>query len=356
MNEMQPIHVGIAGLGRAGWAMHRKEIEGSGGRFRIVAACDVIGERAARLSEAVGCAVRATVGELIADPAVELVDIATRSPDHVPHALAALEAGKNVFLEKPISLTKAGAERLRAAAGRSKGNLYIRHNRRFEPAFRHIQEIIASGILGWVYEIKLRRNGYQRRADWQTIIASGGGQLLNWGPHIVDHALMFLESPVADMWSDLKRIAAVGDAEDHLKIVLKGANGRVVDMEISGGSALREPEYIVSGAKGALRCEGNTIALRYIDPEAVLSEIAADNGTPPQEGGFGNREEVAWIEREIPVEPSDESDTTDIWRYLYEAIREGKPYPITLDQAVAVMEVIDRAKAGTPFRATATDV
>ena len=107
-----------------------------------------------------------------------------------------------------------------------------------------MQEIIRSGILGDVYEIRLARHGYQRRDDWQTIKEFGGGQLLNWGPHIVDHALRFLESPVATQFSDLKFIAAVGDAEDHLKIVLKGENGRFVDMEISGGVALGAPTIV----------------------------------------------------------------------------------------------------------------
>ena len=45
------------------------------------------------------------------------------------------------------------------------------------------------------------------------LIDCGGGQLNNWGPHIIDHALQFLDYKVAEVWSDLKRVAAVGDAE-----------------------------------------------------------------------------------------------------------------------------------------------
>ena len=99
------------------------------------------------------------------------------------------------------------AKALRALSATSRGNLYIRHNRRFEPGFQHVREIIDSGLLGEVFEIKLRRVGYSRRDDWQTIMEFGGGQLLNWGPHIVDHSLRLLGAPLKSLWSDLKQTA-----------------------------------------------------------------------------------------------------------------------------------------------------
>lgn len=70
-------------------------------------------------------------------------------------------------------------------------HLYLRHNRRVESGFEKVNEIIDSGVLGDVFSIKLTRNGYSRRCDWQTISEFGGGQLLNWGPHIVDHCRVF---------------------------------------------------------------------------------------------------------------------------------------------------------------------
>jgi len=279
---------------------------------------------------------------------VELVSVATISPDHTRHALLALKAGKYVFLEKPIALTYADAKKLATAAQRYPGKLFFRHNRRFESGFVHIQEIIASGILGEVYEIKLRRQGYQRRDDWQTLTKCGGGQLNNWGPHIIDHALQFLESPVQDQWSDLKRVAAVGDAEDHLKIVLTGKNGRIVDLEISGGTAISQPEYVIFGSKGALTCQGDTITMRYVDPKQKLIKIQAYAGNPSS-GGFANPEVLKWVEKTIPVAPKAACDVHHIWKGLYEAIRKGKPYPITIDEGVEVVRITEMAKCGTRF-------
>jgi hypothetical protein len=201
-----------------------------------------------------------------------------------------------------------------------------------------------------VHEVKLHRQSYQRRNDWQTIIACGGGQLNNWGPHIIDHALRFLESPVAHIWSDLKRIAAVGDAEDHLKIVLTGKNGRIVDLEISGGAAIPQPEYVIFGNKGALVCQGNDITLKYVDPKQKWQKIKAHASNPPLNGVFGSSEVLRWVEKKIPVVPKSEGDDTHIiWQALYNTIRKNKPFPITMDEAVEVVRVTDAVKKKTQF-------
>ncbi|MFD0672433.1 Gfo/Idh/MocA family protein [Cohnella sp. GCM10027633] len=340
----KPIRVGLAGLGRAGWGMHCEELAGKEHLFEIVAACDPIATRREKMKERYGCAVYETYEELLADPNVELVDITTRSSDHCAHGLSALAAGKHVFMEKPLSLNHEEALRLANAAERSAGELFVRHNRRFDEDFMHVREIIASGQLGDVYEVKLNRHNYQRRDDWQTIRAYGGGQLLNWGPHVVDQALRFLESPVDSVWSDLKRVAAAGDSEDHVKIVMKGENGRVVDLEISGGVGIPSPLYTVYGTRGSLTLTGNVIQVRALDPDVALSERVADPGTPGET--FGNAETLTWVDRSFPVAPS---GIVDIWEALHASVRGGAPFPISTDEAVEVMRVISAVKRGTAF-------
>ncbi len=345
------VRIGVVGIGRAGWNMHRKELAKLPRMFQIVAACDVQKDRCKQMANALGCRTYAKIDDLIADPEVEVVDICTKSPDHIDHAIRGLKAGKVVFLEKPIALSHAEAKKLKKAANRYGGQLYIRHNRRFEPAFCHVQEIVESGILGRIHTIKLCRGGYQRRDDWQTLIACGGGQLLNWGPHIIDHALHLLGAPVVDVWSHLDRVAAVGDAEDHLRIILKGANDCVADIQISGGTALGEPEYTIHGSRGSLIIQnGKTIKLRYVSPKQTFIRIRAKKSSPPNEAGFGNPEKLRWIEKEIPVKPKPKVETeTTLWKCLYKTLRDDAPFPITLDQALAVMDIVSKVKKGTRF-------
>jgi scyllo-inositol 2-dehydrogenase (NADP+) len=350
-----PIRIGLVGLGRAGMHGHLPELAGYADRFVVVAGYDPIPERLAELREKTGARGHESIDALVADPEVELVDVANRSVDHFTTVSRALDAGKMALVEKPMSVTLGDARRLverdRELGG---GRLFVRHNRRFDPDFVHLREIIASGVLGTVYEVKLRRHQFSRRNDWQTVREFGGGQLLNWGAHVVDHALQLLDGPVASVWSDIKRVAAAGDAEDHVHIILRGEplaggsgehelGGRIVDLEISGGVAIGEPVYQVYGTRGTLTGSPSEFTLKYLNPDVELTPREVDLA-PPQ--GYGSGETLDWVEQTLAVAPS--VDET-MWDGLYAAIREDGEYPITNEQALEVMRVIDQAHIGTAF-------
>lgn len=344
----KPIKVGVVGLGRIGMSVHRECLKARPDKFTVVAACDLIPERCERYKEEFGCRTYTDIEEMINDPEVEVVDIATRSCDHYKHSKMALLAGKSVLVEKPFCETFEQAEELVKLGSQPAGpRIFVRHNRRFETGFIKVNEIIDSGILGQVYEIKLTRNEYQRRNDWQTIKEFGGGQLLNWGPHIVDHSIYFCGGAYTEMFSDIKRIAAVGDAEDHIKLVFKGVNGRIVDMEISGGVAVNTPEYVIYGSKGSLISEGNNLKLKYLDPSVELEEIKPDPNTPGSGAAFGNGEVLLWKEETVFIDPNDKTDV--VWDYFFDAFRNNKPYPITSAQALETVRTIQNAKRGTVF-------
>ena len=344
-----PVRVGIAGLGRAGWGMHCPELDQYPELFKIVAVCDPDKDRRDMAVAKYHCSAYRRYEDLLADHAVELVDIATTTEDHVTHALAALATGKWTHLEKPMCRSYDEALVLRAAAIKSRNRLSIRQNRRFEPGFQQVREIIDSGLLGEVCDIKLRRGHYQRRDDWQTVKRCGGGQLLNWGSHIVDHALLFLDAPPVKIWSDLKRVAAVGDAEDYVHLLLRNAAGLTVDLEISGGRIITEPEYTVTGTRGGLTLSGNEpVKLRYLDPKQKLPRRRSSVRTPPH-GSFGTPESLKWIEETVPVDPKGPCGLTKTWEHLFASIRQNRPYPVTLDQAIEVMRVITLARKDTAF-------
>ncbi|MBR4960881.1 MAG: Gfo/Idh/MocA family oxidoreductase [Clostridia bacterium] len=342
----EPIKIGVVGLGRIGMSVHLNCLKARPDKYQVVAACDLIPERCEKYASVFGCRTYTDIADLIADPEVEVVDIATRSCDHYAHSKMALLAGKSVLVEKPFCRTYEEACELNRLGSQPSGpRIFVRHNRRFEEGFIKVNEIIDSGILGEVYEIRLTRNGYQRRNDWQTIKEFGGGQLLNWGPHIVDHALQFCGGKYESMFADIKRVAAVGDAEDHIKLVFKGVNHRVVDMEISGGVALSTPEYLIYGTRGSLIGDGRTLKWKYLDPDVPLAKIEADPSTPGG-GSFGNDEVLTWKEDSYTLG----GDKTDVvWDYFYDAYRNHKPYPITADQAAEVVRVLENAKIGTEF-------
>lgn len=336
----KPIKLGMIGIGRAGYGMHLEEMRDKG-LYEISAVCDLEEDRREKMKNEYGAKTYSRVEDIVEDPEIELIDIATRSCDHFNHAMTALQAGKTVLLEKPITMNYAQAKVLFDYAEKcGKNKLMIRHNRRFEAKFMEVNSLIADGTIGDVYYIKRAVTQYDRRRDWQTISQYGGGQLLNWGPHLIDQALRFCGGDYKRMNSYTRQIAAAGDCEDVVMASFEGVNGRIVEIEISGGVAIRQPEYIVYGTRGTLVDHGDTYSIKYLPKDYEFSPIKANPHTP---GGsnFAAGEKLPFIEEERTWQ---KNKLDHIWQYVYDTVREGKEYPIKSDEALAVMRVITEIK------------
>ncbi|MHB8995314.1 MAG: Gfo/Idh/MocA family protein [Armatimonadota bacterium] len=349
---MSPIRLGVWGLGRIG-SVHAKHFAAQTGTYEVVAGCDVEQPKVDGFVAEYGCAGYTTAGDLLADANVELVIIATRSLTHVADALQALAAGKFVLLEKPIAMSQGEIEQLRQADRDYPGKLFFLHNHRFEPAMQQVLGIARSGLLGDIIQVNLRRHHiFSRRADWQAYLRYGGGQLNNWGSHIIDHALQFIGGPVKDVWGNLKGVNTIADAETHVKVILTGENGIVVDLEISNNVALPGALCTVYGSQGSLVSEDDKhLRLRYLEPGFEFAEAAAGVDSPPLNGGHWSDTDLPWRDETRPVEPD-----TNMWvyveietaRHLYRALREGIPFPIANADALEVSRIIQVIKYQNP--------
>ncbi|MBR7127040.1 MAG: Gfo/Idh/MocA family oxidoreductase [Lentisphaeria bacterium] len=337
------IKIGLWGIGRSGWLGHLAEIDRFPEFFEVVAGCDLIKERSDKLVERYpGAKGYTDYKEFLADENIDLVSVATYSSVHVKHAEMVLEAGKYLFLEKPIGVNYAEALKLKELEAKYPNKIFIRHNRRFESAFNHLLEIMDSGILGEIYEVKLCRHRFQLRNDWQTIKACNGGQLNNWGPHLIDHAIILMQSPIKEIWSDLKNTVTLGDAEDHLKVIFRGENGRVIDLEISDCVRIASPVYAVYGSRGSLvSYNEKEFEISYLEPSESLPPKGAKSESPDWTSGYGGEIKLNYINKTIPVAPSNGAKMTDIYGRLYKAIKGIEKFPITLEQALEIVRVSD---------------
>jgi len=349
---MAAIKLGAWGLGRIGFT-HVKHFAAQTELYELVAGCDIEQPKVDKLVAEYGCTGYTDAEALLADTNVELVIIATRSLTHVANALQALDAGKCVLLEKPIAMSYGEIEKLRQAGRNNPGKLFFLHNHRFEPAMQQMFAIARSGILGDIAQVKLcRHHPFGRRADWQAILRYGGGQLSNWGSHIIDHAMQFIGGPVKDIWGNLKGINTIGDAESHVKILLTGENGIVVDLEISSNVALPGAFCTVYGSRGSMICpDEKQIQLRYLDPDFEFCEADAKTDSPPLSGGHWRDMDLPWRDETRKVE----SDV-NMWvhveietaQHLYRAVREGVPFPIANADALEVSRIIQVVKDQNP--------
>ncbi len=343
------IKVGIVGLGRAGIGMHSSELAEYPDRFAIAAACDHAKERLENLPERFkGAKLYTDYSEMLQDDNVELVSIATRHPEHVPMALQALEAGKYVNIDKPYALNNREMAQLAEADKKYPGRIFLRHNRRYEAPFQKAMKLIATGVLGEINTVKLYRSvGYCRRNDWMTMTEFGGGLFTNWGPHIIDQALQYLDSPVVALWANIRSIISIGDGDDHIKLLLKAANGRVADIEISGAHTLPGRELEIQGSRGTLiyPVDGR-IKMRYVDPEIEFKPLKPHPENPPMK--YGNFDEtLTFIEQFVEIPPIPMSE---IWKHVYDAIVNKVPYPITIENGIAVTDIMEKAFRKSNFK------
>lgn len=343
-----PIRVGVIGLGRIGWCHHSQAILQHGG-FTLAAVCDLEADRREEAKAASGCATYEHYTQLLADPQVELVIVATQSIDHEPMAIAASQAGKHVLVEKPSAQSAAGIRRMMAAAEAAGKRLTMHHNYRLNPEFLYVREVIASGILGEVIRIKRRQQGFGRRNDWQTLRKYGGGMTGNWGIHLVDQCLQLLGADVADVWGHVRQVFNPGDAEDDIKAVVRGTNGVVADIDMTSIVAAPEPSWVVVGSCGTLWFADGKAELRYFDPADLPPLPVNDLHLAPGRayGVQPGPDAVPWMCDSQEIKP--QGTYPSYMDNLYAALREDGPLLVEPASALKTYEVLDAIRLGSRF-------
>ena len=184
---MDRLRIGVIGLGWFG-EIHCDTIVGIP-NLELAALCTRTPDRLAELAQKfnVGKTYR-DYREMIADPDIDAVSIVTMWDQHTEPAIAALDAGKHVFLEKPMASTVADCQKIIAAAKRSKGILQIGHICRFKPRYRMAKQAIDAGRIGKIVAMSSRRN---IPAAWTPEILNKIGPIVGDAIHDTDLMLWF---------------------------------------------------------------------------------------------------------------------------------------------------------------------
>ncbi|KKC38044.1 hypothetical protein WH87_10515 [Devosia epidermidihirudinis] len=179
---MSQLRIGIIGLGWFG-EIHAETIIGIPS-LKLDALCTRNAERLAQQGEKFGVQkLYADYNDMLADPNIDAVSICTMWDQHTEPAIAALKAGKHVFLEKPIASTVEDARKIVAASKDSKGILFIGHIARFNPRFRMAKQAIDAGRIGKIVALSSRRN---IPAAWTPEILNKIGPIVGDAIHDTD--------------------------------------------------------------------------------------------------------------------------------------------------------------------------
>jgi predicted dehydrogenase len=345
MAKARPITTLIVGLGRIGWDFHLKAALANPG-FKVTGAVDALAQRRKEAEDLCGCRAFSTLEEALDADAAELAVICTRSADHAPHAIAAVKAGCHVLVEKPAAMNVREFDRMTAAAKKAGKVLTVHQSARAGKDLRFIREVMDSKILGKVFWIRYSTQTFFRRNDWQQLKKFGGGYLNNNGVHAVDSVLRLVDASVRDVWGDLKHTVTAGDADDWLKVVLRGENGRVIEVEQSYAFAFPCPKWIVAGTCGSMQITGDEARIKYFDPRKAPKIGVIESA--PAGRKYGNADVLPWEEKTVAVEPT--KPYPDFYESLYKAIRKGGKLLVTPESVRDTIWVLDEVRKSSMWK------
>ena len=343
------IGVGVIGFGLGTRVFHAPFVSAVPG-LRLHAIVERTGNEVAKAYPEV-LTVR-SVEQMLADPAVELVVVATPNGTHFAMAKQALEGGKHVVIDKPFAASSAEAEELVALA-KQKGLVVAPfHNRRWDGDFKTVKKLIEEGVLGRLVTVESHFDRYRpilREGTWKEAGGQANGLLFDLGPHLVDQAVALFGKPntiTASVRTDRDNTAI----EDAFDICL-AYDGLLYWCRSSMLACDNSPRFLLHGTAGSFKKHG-------LDPQEPV--ILSGTKVPPVgEGDWLHEDESAWgtltiapvladpgtvTKTQIRTEPGD-------YRDFYESVRDavtGKgKLAVSSDDGVLAIRLLELARVSS---------
>jgi myo-inositol 2-dehydrogenase/D-chiro-inositol 1-dehydrogenase len=253
--------VALIGCGRMG-SVHARNLARQP-RLEFAALADADGDRARKMAAELGTRV-ASEADILADPSIAGVIIATPTRQHLEGVRRALAAGKAVFCEKPLALDVADLEAVAPEFAAARPPLFVAFNRRFDPHYQELKRRIDAGEIGTLESLHLV--SHDPALPPLAFIPDSGGLFKDFTIHDFDMADWLLGERPTEVfaWSAClvdPQIARLGDA-DTAKVLLRTASGRICAISNSRRSGYGYDQRVEAfGSQGALRVDNVTRSL-----------------------------------------------------------------------------------------------
>ena len=336
-----PIRVGLIGFGLGGASFHAPLIAATKG-MTLASVITANPERQAKAqADYPGLHVASAPDWLWRNAAQhDLVVISTPNRSHVPLALAALDAGLPVVVDKPFAATATDARRVLDAGRAKKLPVSAYHIRRWDSECLTLQGLIARGALGKVlrFESRLERWRPEAKGGWKERGApeEAGGLLYDIGSHLIDQAL-YLFGPVQAVYAECDIRRAGVEADDDVFVALDHASGVRSHLWASCLAAMPGARMRVMGDRGA-----------FVKLQGDMQEAALRDGARPGAAGWGEEPPERWGvfsdgARQEAV-PSLPGAYQNFYAGMVSALRDGAPVPVSAGDIIAGLEIIEAAQ------------
>ncbi|MDQ7777131.1 Gfo/Idh/MocA family protein [Paracoccus aminovorans] len=303
------IRAAIIGLGRWGQALADANIANPASALRLTHGATRSPEKADAWCRDRGLGLFGSYEEVLADPRIDAVVLATPHSQHARQIIQAAEAGKHVFVEKPLALRLEDAQAATAAAEAAGIRLCVGFNRRFLPGFRRMEQIACDGGLGQLLHVEGAFSGsfgYQYTAGmWRGDTAENpAGGMAAMGVHILD-AMIALLGPVRRVAAISRHVAVPSDLRDVTNVALDFASGATGSLSTLMSTASFWRLHLFGGQGWAQMPDQHTL-------------VTADLSGTPHSEGFAASDSLA---QELDA--------------FARAVAWNAPYPVTASQALA---------------------
>lgn len=278
---------------------------------------------------------------ILEDKSIDLVVVNTPIDTHFEYTKKVLLAGKHAIVEKAFTATLAEAQELAALAGEKGLKLSVFQNRRWDSELKTVKKVLDANLLGEIVEAEFHFDRYNPVLSpkvHKETVNSGSGILKDLGPHIIDQALYLFGLPNA-VFADIRITREHSLVDDYLDILLYYSDLRV---RLKAGFFVREPNpsYVVHGKKGS-----------FLKSRGDVQEDELKLGKKPNLTTWGTEKEGqegllhTEIDGKIIKEkvPTLQGNYYDFFDGVYQAIANDKLEPVTAQDGVNVMRIIDAA-------------
>lgn len=278
---------------------------------------------------------------VLTDENVELIIVNTPTNSHYELTKKSLEANKHVVVEKAFTTTVAEAEELKALAIKRNKKLSVYQNRRWDSDFRTVQHIINKGVLGSLVEVSFSYDRYNPALSpklHKEIPGPGAGVVYDLGPHLMDQALVLFGKPQA-VFASMDIVRADSQVEDYFEILLYYPK---LHVRLRASYFVREPvpSYIVHGTKGSfLKTRGD---VQEATLQKDIKPVGADWGAEHEKDyGLLHAEMNGKVVKERVT--SLPGNYMEYYEGVYQSIANNQPPPVTADDGIRVMQILEAA-------------
>lgn len=340
------IEVGLIGFGLAGRAFHAPVIRAVPG-LHLAAILQRSGTEAAEKYPDVQ--IVRTLDELLAIRETRLIVIATPNETHYPLARKCLEAGRDVVVDKPFTVTLDQAASLVQIAKSAGRLITVYQNRRYDGDFQAIRQLVAAGALGRIVRFETSYDRFRRQLKpgaWRETQQPGSGILFDIAPHLIDHALVLFGLPEA-VTADVRIEREGAVADDAFDIMLHYPKGLRAVLRSSILAAAPRPRFVLLGTQGSFVKQSFGPQENNLRRGAILPDTAW--GAEPEEnwGVLTVPSGDTFTHRRIP---SAACDFRDYYANLRDAILGIASPGVTPEYALEVMRVLGLARKSSAQR------